>query len=358
MRRCSGVLLGVLALALVGLGAVAPAAPASTPRASASGDPSLEPTETLLTYLPSTVRHTCARRDPSSFAQGSYQAALAVVESAPPAGGIDELVYTLYPEGASLTRDYQTIVPTGLADMSVSDGCTGAGDWVYEDQTPGGNDACFTTTPEGSDPIAEMAWTGQASNILGLAASFTNDGATLKNWWNTSSGPLAQPDPVEFASTVAADRRAAGHTLVRQTSKFVTKCELRDAHVSEYTSDTAEWAWLPWVAAEELCKVPKRGVVYYTQVTPETALGFWISVRDTLTDAGYPGTKHPAACKEPRDLLDAKDQTIGKVQCWYYHSTLWASWYDSTTGVVGAASANTTPQNIFDYLNTYKIQEA
>ncbi len=61
-------------------------------------------------------------------------------------------------------------------------------------------------------------------------------------------------------------------------------------------------------------------------------------------------------CKEPRDLLNAKNQPIGKVQCWYFHTTLWSSWYDSTTGVVGMASASTTPQKIFDYLNKYKIQ--
>ena len=355
MKHLPGVVVGVLALALVGVGMVAPSAPASTPRARAGGD-SLDSTETLLTYLPSKVRATCVRRDPSSFAQGSYQAALAVVECESPADGIDDLVYALYPDGATLTHDYQTIVPTGLADMAVSDGCTGAGDWSYKDQTPGGNDACFTTTLEGSDPVAEMAWTGQASNILGLAASFTNDGTALKNWWNTSSGPLEQPESVQFASMEAADRKAAGDALVHQTSKFVTKCKLRDADPSLYTPDDAEWALLPWVAAQELCKTPNRGVVYYTQVTPETARGFWIASRTALTDAGYPGTKHPAACKKARDLLNAKNQPIGKVQCWYFHDTLWANWYDSTTGVVGAASASTTPQKIFDYLNQYRIQ--
>ncbi len=136
-----------------------------------------------------------------------------------------------------------------------------------------------------------MVWTGQASNILGLAASSTNDGAALKNWWNTSSGPLEQPDSVQFASMQAADRKAAGAALVHQTSKFVTKCKLRDADPSIYTPDDAEWALLPWVAAQELCKIPNRGDVYYTQVTPDTAHGFWIASRRGLTDTGYPSNE-------------------------------------------------------------------
>ncbi|MFI5041851.1 MAG: hypothetical protein ACHQNA_08380, partial [Acidimicrobiales bacterium] len=190
---------------------------------------------------------------------------------------------------------------------------------------------------------------------LDLAASFSHDGTALKDWWNASAGPLEQPDTVQFASILAPDRKAAGRALVKQTSKAVTKCKLRDGLWTFYTPDDPEWAWLPWLAAEELCNVP-GGVVYYAQVTPDAAHGFWTAFREHLTDTGYLGTKHPAVCKEPRDLLNAKNKAIGQVQCWYFHTTLWASWYNSKTGVVGAASVDTTPQKIFDYLNKYKIQ--
>ena len=51
MKHLPGVVVGVLALALVGVGAVAVSAPASTPRARAGGD-SLDSTETLLSVPP------------------------------------------------------------------------------------------------------------------------------------------------------------------------------------------------------------------------------------------------------------------------------------------------------------------
>jgi hypothetical protein len=345
----------VLALAAAGLGMVTPAAGATTPQATAESDPALVATEQLLAYVPSDARATCARRDPSSFSSGSYQAAMAVVDCASPTDGVDEVIYALYPQSATLTHDYGSIVPTGLAPMTVSDGCTGAGDWNYKDQTSGGHDACFTITPEGHDPIGEMAWTGEASHILGLAVSTTDNGSALKEWWNKSAGPLEQPDVVKFASIVARDRKAAGKALVKQTSRAVSKCKLRDGVWTLYTPDDAEWAWLPWLSAEELCNVP-GGVVYYAQVQPDAAYGFWAAFREHLTDTGYPSTKHPAVCKTPRDLLNVQNQAVGQVHCWYFHTTLWASWYNRETGVVGAVSVATTPQKIYGYLNQHKLQ--
>lgn len=343
----------VVLVALAAVASVALPARAATGRADLSGDPVLTGAEKILTYVPSDARATCGRRDPSSFANASYKAAVAVVQCSSPADGVSAVVYALYPDAATMNSDFGSIVPTGLASMSASDGCTGAGTWAYKDQASGGSDACFIDTAQGQDATGKMAWTSDASLILGLAVSLSGDGTALKKWWNASSGPLEQPDSVDFASMLASDRVAAGKALVHQTSKSVSKCKLVDA--AGYTPDEASWEWLPWIAAEELCKVP-RGVVYYMQATPETAQGYWNALHDQLTDSGYPGTKHPAACNKPRALLNAKNHQIGQVQCWYFHTGLWASWYNQDTGIVGAASADTTPKKIFDYLNRNKLQ--
>ncbi len=348
-QRGAAVVLAVSG-AVAGVGAGVGAATAGTAHAAqTNGLSGAAETQTLLGYVPSDHRGLCSRQDPAEFADGSFESATAIVKCEHPADGVDGLVYALYADAGQLAAAYQSKIPQGLpVTDGTSTSCPAEATWHYVDATTdAGRDACFVVNDSDGNPVAKVVWTSDASNILGYAFNDEGDGAAVKQWWNDQAGPLAAPEADDgLADLTPAGRTAAAKALIRDLPEAMTKCKARNAKT--YATDEPEWAWLPWLGADVLCKVPDKGVVYLAQLAPGTAHDYWNAFRDNLTDEDY-GPKHPAVCKEATPLTRRGEQ-IGEVACWYYHQALWAAWYDETTGIVGGASVSKTPQQLLDYV--------
>lgn len=311
----------------------------------------VERIQDLIASVPEDHRATCARTDQSDFADGTFEDASALITCFHPTADIESVVYAQY-EPDDVANQFDGLVPDDVPEGS-GEQCPSTGTWHYGDQVDAptaGQVACFLPTASDGTELAWVVWTNDELGILGQAVNVAADGAAAKRWWLDSSGPLAEPDAVTgFADLTPAGRKASGRRLIRQAGSTTTNCKLRDAVIDgEYTPDTAEWHWLPWLAAEVICKAPRKGAVYYMQLTPETAPQYWNQARLYLSDEEY-GPEHPAVCDEPQPVTNGGKQ-IGEVQCWYYHQTLWASWYDQRRGVVALITANVSPKQLYDYL--------
>ena len=356
-RHAAGAAFGATAMVVASVGLAGPPAGAAASDSKADKIAAVEQAQELLQYVPSDHRASCARQEPSTFADGIFSDAVAIVKCEQPADAVDSMIYVKYGSADQMATEYADIVPDGLpASDGTATVCPVESTWRYGDGADAGRDACFVSTNEDGENVAKMVWTADAPVILGYAFNVRGDGAGIKQWWNDSAGPLekAEADP-GLADLTPAGRKAAGKALIQQAPKAATKCKLRDADPTEYVDDDAEWAWLPWLSAEVICQTnPGKGSVYYAQVTADNAEAFWNAFHESLTDEEY-GPKHPAVCKEPQPLVRAGDE-VGAVACWYYHQTLWAAWYDRTTGIVGAASiGNMTPKGLLDYLDRNQL---
>ena len=354
-RHAAAAVISAVAMAVATLGLAG--SPVGAAQSSGADDvAAIEQVQQLLQYVPSDHRASCARQEPSTFADGIFDAAAAIVKCEKPDDAVDSMIYVKYDTAAQLATEYAAIVPAGLpASDGTATACPVESTWRYGEEADAGRDACFVATNDDGESVAKMVWTADAPAILGYAFNVRGDGAGIKQWWNDNAGPLGAAEADSgLADLTPAGRKAAGRALSAQAPKAATKCKLRDADPTVYSNDEAEWAWLPWLSAEVTCKAPGKGTVYYAQVTPDNAEDFWNAFHDTLTDEEY-GPKHPAVCKEAQPLVRAGDE-VGAVACWYYHQTLWAAWYDRTTGVVGAATVpKVSPQGLLDYLDRNQL---
>lgn len=315
-------------------------------------DPSLAAVEGLLTSVPSDAREACYQIDTATAFASAYSDATAGVECDAPAQGVDRVVYLQYPDAATMNAAAGAEKPVGLgaADLNAPDSCSGTATWSYHDGGAGGSDACFSTTVD-TRTFANIVWTADTPTIFGIATSFTDDGPAVKKWWNSSSGPLETPDDVtNFASSDQKVSAAASKSLVRGAGKAATGCQ---STIGLVAPGDLEWPWLAWMAAAEKCAVPQHGALYLAKLNRGSVSAFEAYLHQYLTDTST--TKHPAACKTPRDVLDSHNKKVGRLECWYQGDTLYAGWYATDTDVVGAVTVNTTPQKIFDYLDKYKL---
>jgi hypothetical protein len=302
--------------------------------------------------VPEADRASCARSDPSTLGDGTFGDALAILRCLPAHEGVSEVLYVAYPDAATLGAAYDRYVVSGLPSADgVTVACNTEGTWSYGDGTDAGRDACFVSTESDGVSVAKMVWSTDAISVLGYAINTDGDGDALKRWWNDEAGPLQEPTAVEgVASFDPADRETAGRRLVKQLARSnATRCKLRDADVVDaYSVDDAEWQWMPWVSAQVTCTLPKSAV-YVTKVTPgESTYGYWVAVRDLLTDSEYESPS-ASACDRERPY-ERNGTQVGELWCWYYQNTLWASFYDLDRGVVTSATIPVRPARAVRFL--------
>jgi hypothetical protein len=350
VRTVGAIVVALMAWMVAGVVPASGSLPAAT-------DESLDTALALLEYVPETDRPSCARSDPSTLGDGTFADAAAILRCVPSHDGVTEVLYVAYPDAATLGAAYARYSVSGLPSADgVNVVCNTEGTWSFGDGTDAGRDACFVSTEADGVSVAKMVWTADAISVLGYAINTDGDGDALKRWWNDEAGPLQEPTAVDgVASFAAADRKAAGRRLVKRLARTDARgCELRDADVSDaYSTDEAEWAWMPWVQAQVICRLPKSAL-YVTQVAPgDATAGYWVAFRDGLTDSGYESPS-AAACSDARPH-EVRGEQVGELWCWYYQQTLWASFYDYETGVVTSATIPVKPARAVAFLERHGL---
>jgi hypothetical protein len=349
MRRLLALSALALCVTLPLAGATAGTATAATKSAgmiSADKDASTNAAETLLSSIAAGDREGCYRRDPATIAQDQFADAVNAVECDSPGDGVAKVVYLQYDDAAKMAAQYAAIVPDDTPALDGSDptACPGSETWTYSDDAPGGDDACFV-----NNEIADMVWTATTPLILGLAIG--SDGTAVKTWWNKSSGPLEKPDTVtNFATGTKQEYAAATKSLLAPHKGVLTKCKDK---LGLLVPSDSEFAFFPWLQSAQACDGPQKGSVYLAKLDPASANAYEIYFIVNTID---PNSKEtiPKGCAD-RDIVDSKKQVVGVLSCRLVGKVLYATWYASDSGVVGAANVAGTPAKTFAYLDKYKL---
>jgi hypothetical protein len=349
VRRLLALSVGALCVTLPLAGATVTAATAATKSAgiiSPDSDASTNAAETLLSSIPSGAREACNRREPAQIVKGQFADAITAVQCDNPADGVSTVVYVQFDDAAKMAAQYAALLPTGIpaSDGSDPNACAGTDTWNYTDGAAGGDDACFV---EGD--ASDVVWTATTPLILGIAHG--SDGTTVKTWWNKSSGPLEKPDTVtNFGTGTKKEYAAADKALLGSHKSVLTKCKDKLAF---FGPGDAEWAWYPWLQSAQACDGPQKGSVYLAKLDPASAKAFE-AYYVNITLVGDGKSSVPKGC-EDQDLLDAKKKVVGTLSCVLVGKVLYATWYATDTGVVGAANVAGSPAKTFAYLNKYKL---
>jgi hypothetical protein len=89
--------------------------------------------------------------------------------------------------------------------------------------------------------------------------------------------------------------------------------------------------------------------VYLAQLDPGSAGAYEAYfVKNTIVAGGKSST--PKGCAA-QDILNAKKKVVGSLRCVQVGKLLYATWYTTDDGVMGAAHVATTPKKLFAYLN-------
>ena len=371
MRRFV-VMLGVAGLAtasLVGTAAAAPnlrsgtqqaAVPGSAPAAAESAA-QLAGAEKIFTLIPAAERGKCVQVDPVAEINAKMTDAVAGVSCGPGVAGVDAVTYVLLPNKSTLSLYYAQSVAVADSPSPDPSACGDNVEWHYGDQTDGGAKSCGDSSGN-----AQMVWTGDAQNLLGIAVSTTHDVAALQKWWVNGSAPLQSPDQVTFASTQRAARVAAAKRLIEQTGK-ATGCKQIDADASVYDQPgTLGYHWLPWIQAAIRCQAPQhQGPMEYFQVVPSAAAGFAAALEGQTVGNTKP-TKQSAQCADgtSTDLVNPKTKKVdGQIECFYVGGVLWGLWYHTNAkgiapGLVGAMPADNfkTTKQFYAYLDKFELE--
>ena len=356
MRRA----LTLLALALsmtialplgVATAATPAVAPAATPAVRGAGivppsdTESTHDDETLLSMLPEGIREACYRKQPSSMGNGVGDDAVAAIQCDDPADGVTAAVYLLYPDAATLAAHYAASHDASLPASTDPNACGGTGTWHYDDGTAGGSDACFVDSSSST-----IVWTADAPLVMGIAFGDPTAGSALRAWWNKSSGPSQTVATVtNFGTGTSKEYKSAQKALVKSRTGLKA-CKDKLGLVAP---GDAEWAWYPWIQAADACTGPQGAAVYLVQLDPGSVVAYEAYYKKNFL-IGDAKVTTPAACAT-RDVLANKKKTVGKLSCFYAGKTLYATWYASDTGVVGAAHMKTTPKKLLAYLNKQKL---
>jgi hypothetical protein len=308
---------------------------------SADSDANTNAVETLLSSIPSGDRERCYEIDKDRGNNGKYAAASVGAECDAPADGIDTVLYFQYSDPAALATDYAASYPSDTPPASSTTTCDGTQSWTYHGQSTGGDYACFAD----SSTTSQIVWTATDQRVLGLAGA--SDGAALVKWWNGSSGPLQQPDTVtNFAGPTKKEHDAAAKALLAGVGQGITKCSSK---LSLVAPGDAEWAWYAWLQAAEACDAPQHGSVYLAKLDPASVHAYETYFA-RYTIIGDNKSSQPKACAD-QNIRDDKKKVVGSVGCLYAGKLLYAVWYTTDDGVMGGVHVNTTPKQLFAYLN-------
>ena len=93
--------------------------------------------------------------------------------------------------------------------------------------------------------------------------------------------------------------------------------------------------------------------MYLAQLAPTAAKAYALYyVNQTLI--GTKQASKPKGCAQV-DLLDSERNVVGELNCVQVGKKLYATWYTTDDGVVGAAHVATTPKKLFAYLDKQQL---
>jgi hypothetical protein len=341
---------GVVALAaviVVGSQSMSWASVPTAGKVSESTDALLNSEQTLLESIPSDQRYGCYAQDPSRDKAATAQAASIQVKCDNPADGIDDVVYLKFATAADLAASYAASSASDLPQLADGDTttCPGKSAWSYHGTSSGGQFSCSAASDG-----ASMIWTADDQLIEGFATA--SDGATIRQWFNSSSGPLQTPETVTDFADTGKKALAAEKALKKSVAKVASGCK---SVVDVVAPGDLEWGWMPWIDTAISCNVGKDGHLYTNELTPQSAKPFEAALTKEII--GTDDVTRPGECKDGRDVMAGK-KTVGAIECFVDGDGIFAVWYASDTGTTGSLrlpAKKYTPTQLLDYLDQHKL---